>query len=48
MTILVLNAGSSTLKFAAFEQNDGLALRFKDQVRGRARKPWRRFSPALP
>lgn len=34
MTILVLNAGSSTLKFAAFELKDGLTLLFKDQVQG--------------
>ena len=34
MTILVLNAGSSTLKFAAYGQEDGLTLRFKDQVQG--------------
>jgi acetate kinase len=34
MTILVLNAGSSTLKFAAFERKAGLTLLFKDQVQG--------------
>ena len=38
MTILVLNAGSSTLKFAAFEQKDGITLRFKDQVQGAGAK----------
>ncbi len=38
MTILVLNAGSSTLKFAAFEHKDGPALRFKDQVQGAGAK----------
>jgi acetate kinase len=34
MTILALNAGSSTLKFALFESGPELALRFKDQVQG--------------
>ncbi|HTN95850.1 MAG TPA: acetate kinase [Nordella sp.] len=34
MTILVLNAGSSTLKFAVYEQEQDLVLRFKDQVQG--------------
>jgi hypothetical protein len=34
MTILVLNAGSSTLKFAAYEHENDLTLRFKDQVQG--------------
>ena len=34
MTILVLNAGSSTLKFAAYDHAEGLVLRFKDQVQG--------------
>ncbi|QIG50206.1 acetate kinase [Nordella sp. HKS 07] len=35
MTILVVNAGSSTLKFATFERAAGaLKLRFKDQVEG--------------
>lgn len=34
MTILVLNAGSSTLKFAVFEQGETLTLSFKDQVQG--------------
>jgi acetate kinase len=33
MTVLVLNAGSSTLKFAVFEGREP-ALRFKDQVQG--------------
>ena len=33
MTILVLNAGSSTLKFAVFEGREPV-LRFKDQVQG--------------
>src|SRR5262249_28645800 len=34
MTILALNAGSSTLKFALFDRGPALALRFKDQVQG--------------
>lgn len=34
MTILVLNAGSSTLKFAAYERAREPTLRFKDQVQG--------------
>lgn len=34
MTLLVVNAGSSTLKFALFEERPALALRFKDQVQG--------------
>lgn len=34
MTILVLNAGSSTLKFALFDGRHEPALRFKDQVQG--------------
>jgi acetate kinase len=34
VTILVLNAGSSTLKFALFNQRPDLSLRFKDQVQG--------------
>lgn len=35
MTILILNAGSSTLKFAIYDRPAGsLALRFKDQVEG--------------
>jgi acetate kinase len=34
MTILALNAGSSTLKFALFDQAPKLSLRFKDQVQG--------------
>lgn len=34
MTILVVNAGSSTLKFAAYERGRTLTLRFKDQVQG--------------
>jgi acetate kinase len=34
LTILVLNAGSSTLKFALFEERHGPVLRFKDQVAG--------------
>lgn len=35
MTILVVNAGSSTLKFAVFDRPAGaLKLRFKDQVEG--------------
>jgi acetate kinase len=34
VTILALNAGSSTLKFALFDGRRELALRFKDQVPG--------------
>jgi len=34
LTILVLNAGSSTLKFALFDERDGPVLRFKDQITG--------------
>lgn len=35
MTLLILNAGSSTLKFAIYDRPAGaLALRFKDQVQG--------------
>lgn len=34
MTILVLNAGSSTLKFAVFDWRSAPSLRFKDQVSG--------------
>jgi acetate kinase len=34
MTILALNAGSSTLKFALFDEAPELSLRFKDQVHG--------------
>jgi acetate kinase len=34
MTVLVVNAGSSTLKFAAYERKADLVLRFKDQVQG--------------
>lgn len=34
MTILVLNAGSSTLKFALFDRTPAPVLRFKDQVQG--------------
>ncbi len=34
MTVLVLNAGSSTLKFALFDRRNGPILRFKDQVLG--------------
>lgn len=34
MTILVLNAGSSTLKFALFDRRHEPVLRFKDQVQG--------------
>jgi acetate kinase len=34
MTILVLNAGSSTLKFAVYQRGTALALIFKDQVQG--------------
>jgi acetate kinase len=34
MTILALNAGSSTLKFALFDEKPELALRFKDQFKG--------------
>ena len=34
MTILALNAGSSTLKFALFDGGPALNLRFKDQVQG--------------
>ena len=34
MTLLIVNAGSSTLKFALFEEHPELTLRFKDQVQG--------------
>lgn len=34
MTILVINAGSSTLKFAVYERKTDLVLRFKDQLQG--------------
>jgi acetate kinase len=34
VTLLVINAGSSTLKFAAYERGKDLVLRFKDQVQG--------------
>ena len=34
VTILVLNAGSSTLKFAVFDRPGAPSLRFKDQVAG--------------
>lgn len=38
MTVLVLNAGSSTLKFALFDGGRELTLRFKDQVQGAGAK----------
>lgn len=38
MTVLVINAGSSTLKFALFDGRPELTLRFKDQVQGAGAK----------